>query len=196
MPKIFLIWAWNYAWWYASFQNSFHGLILRLTWTLQWSLLNVRIWTFNWVWHEHCNDLFNIRNLVGSLILMFVRICLCDTILDTWFGKKWKRLEKFWGWKIYLVYAYYFKHLSLSMLIDFMLIKKNVFIILTSSNNITYSYKYKIKNSDKQNFFYCQSRRTNLWKHNYIYIWSLSRIPNIPKTMDYPWNHDIHKKQR
>ena len=62
--------------------------------TLQWSLLNVRTWTFNWVWHEHCNGLFNIRNLVSSLILMFIRICLCDTFLYTWFGKKWKRLKK------------------------------------------------------------------------------------------------------
>ena len=97
--------------------------MLRLIWTLQWSLLNVRIWTFNWVWHEHCNGLFNIRNLVSSLILMFVRIFLCDTILYTWFGKKWKRLKKFWGWKICLVYASVF-NLSLSMLISFMLIKK------------------------------------------------------------------------
>ena len=106
-----------------------HGQILRLIWTLQWSLLNVRIWTFNWIWHEHCNGLFNIRNLVSSLILMFVRICLCDTILYTWFGNKWKRLKKFWGRKICLVYAYLFKHLSLSMLIRFMLIKKSVSIL-------------------------------------------------------------------
>ena len=49
---------------------------------------------------------------------------MCDTILYTWFGKKWKRLKKFWGWKICLVYAYFFKHLSLSMLISLMLIKK------------------------------------------------------------------------
>ena len=55
---------------------------------------------------------------------MFVRLCLCNTILYTWFGKKWKRFKKFWGWKICLVYAYFFKHLSLSMLINFMLIKK------------------------------------------------------------------------
>ena len=88
---------------------------------------NIRIWTFNWVWHEHCNGLFNIWNLVSSLILMFVRICLCDTILYTWFGKKWKRLKKFWGWKICLVYAYIFKHLSLSMPTSFMLIKKRVY---------------------------------------------------------------------
>ena len=100
---------------------------IALDMTLQWSLLNVRIWTSNWVWHEHCNGLFNIRNLVSSLILMFVRICLCDTILYTWFGKKWKRLKKFWGWKICLVYAYFFKHLSLSMLISFMFIKKEYF---------------------------------------------------------------------
>ena len=86
--------------------------------------LNVRIGTFNWVWHEHCNALFNIRNLVSSLILMFVRICLCDSILYTWFGMKWKRLKKFWGWKTCLVYAYFFKHLNLSMLISFMLTKK------------------------------------------------------------------------
>ena len=97
-----------------------------VTWTLQWSLLNVRIWIFNWVWHEHCNGLFNIRNLVSCLILMFVRICLYDTILYTWSGQKWKRLEKFCGWKICLVYAYSFKHLSLSMLKSFMLIKKRV----------------------------------------------------------------------
>ena len=105
--------------------------MLCFTWTLQWSLLNVQIWTFNWVWHEHCNGLFNIRNLVSTLILMFVRICLCDTILYTWFGKKWKRLKKFWGWKIWLVYAYFFKHLSLSMLIRFMLIKKWVYSVMT-----------------------------------------------------------------
>ena len=37
------------------------------------------------------NGLFNIQNLVSSLILMFVRICLCDTILYTQFEKKWKR---------------------------------------------------------------------------------------------------------
>ena len=86
--------------------------------------LNVRIGTFNWVWHEHCNALFNIRNLVSSLILMFVRICLRDSILYTWFGMKWKRLKKFWGWKTCLVYAHFFKHLNLSMLISFMLPKK------------------------------------------------------------------------
>ena len=104
---------------------------LRLIWTLQWLLLNVRIWTFNWVWHEHCNGLFNIRNLVSSLILIFPKIYLCDTIVtfmwylcDTWFGKKWKRFKKFWRWEICLVYAYFFKHLSLSMLISFMLTKK------------------------------------------------------------------------
>ena len=124
------MWAWNYAWWYAWFQNSFHGRILRLIWTLQWSLLNlriwllnVRIWTFNCVWHEHCNGLFNIRYLVSSLlILMFFRICLCNTILYIWIGKTWKQLKKFWSWKICLVYAYFFKHLSLSMFISFMLI--------------------------------------------------------------------------
>ena len=67
-----------------------------------------------------CSGLFNIRNLVSSLILIFVRICLCDTILYTSIGKKWK----LWGWKICLVYAYFCKHLSLSMLISFMLINK------------------------------------------------------------------------
>ena len=89
-------------------------------------ILNFKTHFMIWycVWYEHCNGLFNIRNLVSSLILMFVRICLCDTILYTWFGKKWKRLKKFWGWKICLVYAYFFKHLSLSMLTSFMLIKK------------------------------------------------------------------------
>ena len=70
---------------------------------------------WNCIWHEDCNGLFNIRNLVSSLILMCVRVCLCDTILYTWFGKKWKRLKKFWGWKISLVYAYFFKHLSLTI---------------------------------------------------------------------------------
>ena len=34
---------------------------------------------------------------------------MCDTILYTWFGKKWNWLKKFWGWKICLVYAYFFK---------------------------------------------------------------------------------------
>ena len=124
MLKIFPIWAWNYVWCYASFQNSFHGLILHPSRTLQWSLLNIRIWTFDSVWHEHFNSLFNIQNLVSSLILMFVRIYLCDTILYTWFGKKWKRLKKFWGWKICLVYAYFFKHLSLSMLYKLYAYKK------------------------------------------------------------------------
>ena len=47
---------------------------------------------------------------------------MCDAILYTWFGKKEKRLKKFWRWKICLVYVYFFKHLSLSMLISFMLI--------------------------------------------------------------------------
>ena len=70
---------------------------------------------WNCICHEDCNGLFNIRNLVSSLILMCVRVCLCDTILYTWFGKKWKRLKKFWGWKISLVYAYFFKHLSLTI---------------------------------------------------------------------------------
>ena len=92
-------------------------------------MLNFKTHFMIWycVWHEHCHDLFNIRNLVSSLILMFVRICLCDTILYTWFGKKWKWLKKFWGWKMCLVYAYFSKHLSLSMLISFMLWKKRVY---------------------------------------------------------------------
>ena len=60
---------------------------------------------------------------------MFVRICLCDIILYTWFGKKWKRLKKFWSWKICLVYPYFFKHLSLSMPISFMLIEKRVYAL-------------------------------------------------------------------
>ena len=50
---------------------------------------------------------------------MFVRICLCGTILSTWL-KKWKRLKRFEAGK----YAYFFNHLSLRMLISFMLIKK------------------------------------------------------------------------
>ena len=87
-------------------------------------ILNFKTHFMAWycVWYEHCNGLFNIRNLVSRLILMFVRICFCDAILYTWFGKKWKPLKKFWGWKICLVYAYFLKHLSLSMLISFMLI--------------------------------------------------------------------------
>ena len=102
--------------------NSFHGLILRLTWTLQWSILNVRIWTFNWVWHEHCHvnsvwheqmfDMNTERNLVSSLILMFVRICLCNTILYTWFGKKWKWLKKPLRLENMLSICLFFKHLS------------------------------------------------------------------------------------
>ena len=60
---------------------------------------------------------------------MFVRICLCDIILYTWFGKRWKRLKKFWSWKICLVYPYFFKHLSLSMPISFMLIEKRVYAL-------------------------------------------------------------------
>ena len=114
----------------------------RLIWTQQWSLLNIRIWTFSWVWHKRCNSLFNIRNLVSSLILMFYNhiyyfpflmflhilfVCVI-LLLYTWFGKKWKRLKKFSGWKTCLVYAYFFKHLRLSMLISFMLIKKRVYL--------------------------------------------------------------------
>ena len=101
-------------------------------WTMQWSLLNIRIWTFNWVWYEHCNDLFNIRNLVNSLILIFLNHIynfLSDTFLHTWFGKKCKRLKKFWGWKICSVYAYCFKHMSLSMQISFMFITKRVLLL-------------------------------------------------------------------
>ena len=47
-----------------------------------------------------------------------------DIILYTWFVKKEKRWKKFWGWKICLVYSYFSKHLSLSMLISFAHIKK------------------------------------------------------------------------
>ena len=67
-----------------------HFMVWYCVWyeQLQWSLLNVHIWIYNLVWHEHCNGLFNIRNLVSGLILMFARICLCDAILYTWFGKK------------------------------------------------------------------------------------------------------------
>ena len=117
-----------------------NGLILHLIWTLQQSLLNVRIWTFNWVWHENYNGLFNVGNLVSSLILMLVRICLCNTILYTWFGKKWKQL-KFWGWIICLVYAYFFKHLSLSMLISFLLTKKSVLINWTPKIGLKYYWE-------------------------------------------------------
>ena len=42
------------------------------------------------------------------------------------------------------------------------------------------SCKCKVKNSNRQHFFYWQSKRLHLWKHNYIYIWSLSTIPIIP----------------
>ena len=129
MLKNFPIWAWNSAWWYTQFQNSFHGLILHLIWTLQWSLLNVRIWTFSWVWHEHCNGLFNIRNLVSSLILFQNHI----NIFFVWYYSLhliWEEMEaikKFWDGEICLiclVYACFFKHQSLSMLISLMLIKK------------------------------------------------------------------------
>ena len=65
---------------------------------------------------------------------MFVRICLCHTILYTCFGKTWRQLKKFWGWKICLVYAYFFKHLSLSMLTSFILIKKEC----NTYNRVTY----------------------------------------------------------
>ena len=116
-----------------------------------------------WVWYEHCNFLFNIRNPVSILILMFVRICLCDAILYTWFGKKWKRLKKFWGWKICLVYAHFFKHLSLSMLISFMLIKKrsvpignkNILnrrirnIYITIKNNLSQFKNVQVKHRDR-----------------------------------------------
>ena len=39
----------------------------------------------------------------------------------------WEEMEatkKFWDRKIWLIYAYFFKHLSLSILISFMLIEK------------------------------------------------------------------------
>ena len=55
----------------------------------------------------------------------------------------------------------------------------NVLTILTSSNNITFLYKCKVKNSNTQHFFYWQSKRPHLQKHNYIYIWSLSTVPII-----------------
>ena len=80
---------------------------------------------------------------------MFVRICLCDIILYTWFGKQWRRLKKVWGWKICLVYTYFFKHLSSSMLISFMLIKEKSVIILATMllklfcSNLLHSWKLK-----------------------------------------------------
>ena len=70
-------------------------------------------------------------NVLESHLLFFLFnvcshfVCLCDFILYTWFAKKWKQLNKFWGWKICLIYAYFFKHPSISMLISFMLIKNN-----------------------------------------------------------------------
>ena len=62
-------------------------------------ILDFKTYFMAWycVWHEHCDSLFNVQNLVGSLILMFVRISLCDTIMYTWFGKKRKPLKRFWG---------------------------------------------------------------------------------------------------
>ena len=104
---------------YLRFSQFEHEIMLD-------GMLNFKTYFMVWyfVWHEHWSGLFNIRNLVSSLILMFARICLCDNILYTWFGKKWKWLKKFRGCKIYLLHAYFFKHLSLSMLISFMLIKK------------------------------------------------------------------------
>ena len=80
---------------------------------------------------------------------MFVRICLRDIILYTWFGKQWRRLKKIWGWKICLVYTYFFKHLSSSMLISFMLIKEKSVIILATMllklfcSNLLHSWKLK-----------------------------------------------------
>ena len=74
---------------------------------------------------------------------------LCDIILYTWFGKKWKRLKKFWGWKICLVHTYFFKHLSLSMLISFILTKEKTVIILATMllklfcSNLLHSWKLK-----------------------------------------------------
>ena len=53
-----------------NFKTHFIIWYCVLIWILQWSLLNIWIRTFNWVWHEHCNGLFNIRNLVSSLIVM------------------------------------------------------------------------------------------------------------------------------
>ena len=143
MLKIFPIWAWKYAWWYTLFQNSCRGLILSLIWIMQWSLLNIWIWKFNWVWHGHCDGLFNICKIASSLILMFhnrINIFVCDNILFTWFGKKWKRSKKFWDWKICLVYAYFFKKLSLSMLITFILIKKSVVMQIMKLNKINNNY--------------------------------------------------------
>ena len=108
-------------------------------------ILNFKTHFMVWycVWYEHCNGLFNIRNLVSRLILMFVRICFCDAILYTWFEKKWKLLKKFWGWKICLVYAYFLKHLSSSILVSlsFMLMK----CILPSHFRSRETWKYWFK---------------------------------------------------
>ena len=58
----------------------------------------------------------------------------------------WEEMEaikKFWGWKICLVYAYFFKHLSLSILISFMLIKNISVLLFTnilSTLRLTWQY--------------------------------------------------------
>ena len=59
-------------------------------------------------------------------ILMFQNhiniLCVILSIHLIW--KEMEAMRKFWGWKICLVYACFFKHLSLIMLITFMHIKK------------------------------------------------------------------------
>ena len=117
-------------------EMQIHSFFYRHTGKLSWSSICLRFSQFEpeimldgmlnfkthfmvWycIWYEHCNGLFNIQNLVSSLILMFVRTCLCDTILYTWFVKKWKRSKE-------------------RMLISFMLRKKKSVLDLTQQQNM------------------------------------------------------------
>ena len=67
---------------------------------------------------------------------------MCDIILYTWFGKKWKRLKKFWDWGIWLVYAYCLKNLRLSMLISFIRIKEYNYKICWPFNAWWWSFSW------------------------------------------------------
>ena len=92
----------NWKWWNTLFFSFFYKHTVKLGWSsvcLRFSrfeseimldgMLNFKTHYVVWycVWYEHCNGLFNIWNLVSSLILMFVRICLCDMFFTLDLGR-------------------------------------------------------------------------------------------------------------
>ena len=101
----------NWKWWNTLFFSFFYKHTVKLGWSsvcLRFSrfeseimldgMLNFKTHYVVWycVWYEHCNGLFNIWNLVSSLILMFVRICLCDMFFTLDLGRNesdWKNSE-------------------------------------------------------------------------------------------------------